>query len=519
MQDINKIIDELNDLPEERRQAKLDAIRAIIKARQAKKSDLSSDSSSSPLPSPRVKMKNGEKNKQDNAKKSGGSQGNSSSQSSNDESQTDSDNISGETSNSKGDDGNSSNGNDKNGEDGNSAGNEDSGKETGGKIDSKGKSGSDDESEKNKVPEDELNTDEDDVHGQGSKLDTNVIDVHRAISIAKDAIDRMKNNGTDQSTIDNLQQKIDEASKLTKNDIDKMSQDEVDKITDDLLNLSAKAAKATISKNTATRVKEIEKEFNDPKATRQLAHDEIKAKNIVKARNDAIKRYGGKYNASAEALKQNLYLTIKDQIQLVMQSLPSWAVPNRKAMMGIPILAPGVLQRLEKSQVLPSLDVYIDQSDSWTSSDIAKVKEFLSSLEDFEKKKLVKINLYYFANTVKTSPELARAEKGTAAWPFIVENIVGNKSKNVLIVSDEDLYDRAQPIYRLSKDLALDFGRKVELLHPVELHGYANAVSIAVNAHVVPGAVFWLWKSRDSKSSELMKYLYGIQGNKEFTMD
>jgi hypothetical protein len=58
---------------------------------------------------------------------------------------------------------------------------------------------------------------------------------------------------------------------------------------------------------------------------------------------------------------------------------------------------------------------------------------------EFEQKKQIKTNLYYFSNHIFGTKDAARAEGGTNAWDLILENIKANKTKNVVILTDSDM--------------------------------------------------------------------------------
>jgi hypothetical protein len=58
---------------------------------------------------------------------------------------------------------------------------------------------------------------------------------------------------------------------------------------------------------------------------------------------------------------------------------------------------------------------------------------------EFEQKKQIKTNLYYFSDHVHSTKAAARAEGGTNAWDLILENIKANKTKNVVILTDSDM--------------------------------------------------------------------------------
>lgn len=87
---------------------------------------------------------------------------------------------------------------------------------------------------------------------------------------------------------------------------------------------------------------------------------------------------------------------------------------------------------------IPVVQVYIDQSGSWGEEDIKLANDILKSIQEFEDKKLLKIQVYYFANNVYSTAEAARREGGTQAGPIIMNQLNEQKPDNVIIMTDGD---------------------------------------------------------------------------------
>ena len=74
---------------------------------------------------------------------------------------------------------------------------------------------------------------------------------------------------------------------------------------------------------------------------------------------------------------------------------------------------------------------------------------------------------------------------GTGAWPKIAENIIANKTKNVVLVTDRDM----------------------------EYQGLKKTGPV-----IVPGYVWFIWKDGRSVSFEIPKKLRGKKGNSQYIL-
>lgn len=110
---------------------------------------------------------------------------------------------------------------------------------------------------------------------------------------------------------------------------------------------------------------------------------------------------------------------------------------------------------------IPVINVYYDQSGSWSEDDIKVGNSMIAVLGDFEKKRQIQVNTFYFANTVQTDAQKARREGGTGAGPKILQHIQQTKPDNVVIMTDSDF------------------------------DNYGNSTNLTT----VPGAAWFLWKN------------------------
>lgn len=115
----------------------------------------------------------------------------------------------------------------------------------------------------------------------------------------------------------------------------------------------------------------------------------------------------------------------------------SWSRQNRRYY-GTNIIAPGkAIQEKRK----PTIAMYLDQSGSWSDSDVAFGKHCISTIKkNYVDKGKIKLNLYYFSNNVHGDAEDARAEGGTEGQP-IIDHIKATKPDNVIVFTDSDIHD------------------------------------------------------------------------------
>lgn len=94
--------------------------------------------------------------------------------------------------------------------------------------------------------------------------------------------------------------------------------------------------------------------------------------------------------------------------------------------------------RYEKIGHIPVIQIYIDQSGSWSEDEVKIGKDILTSIMEFERKKQIKTEIYYFANHVHSNPEQARSEGGTGAGTEMMQQINATKPDNVIVITDDD---------------------------------------------------------------------------------
>lgn len=147
---------------------------------------------------------------------------------------------------------------------------------------------------------------------------------------------------------------------------------------------------------------------------------------------------------------------------------------------GSGIVRPG--NRYEKVGKIPVLQIYLDQSGSWTDDDVKLANNILRSISEFERKKQLKTEVYYFSNHVHSDAQSARMEGGTAAGEEMMQQLTVQKPDNVVVITDSDF----------------------------------DNYGMTTN-YTAPGGVWMIFKG--ARSKQLMDHLKGSQSTKYYDMD
>lgn len=201
------------------------------------------------------------------------------------------------------------------------------------------------------------------------------------------------------------------------------------------------------------RLAEIERELMDPLEAEELElEDELNksedplAKKI-KARDaekDAIKKLydkeSGTPTASLAKFKSDLKKAIGDQISRWQDvEEPTYSMPDRHHE-DDGIMSPATRIDEVPDEDKPSVDVFIDQSGSWSDSDVKIALEAVRELIGFEEQNLLDLNIFYFSEFLSTDRAFARAHGRYECWDLIIEQINAKpKTKNVVMITDHDI--------------------------------------------------------------------------------
>ena len=159
--------------------------------------------------------------------------------------------------------------------------------------------------------------------------------------------------------------------------------------------------------------------------SRQLAADEKTRQEYYKNPNKVIEK----------AFIDSVYLFIKNQTAYL--RTPSWSRFSKRYVDSTPLLQKGKARTYNKK--IPLLNIYFDRSASWNDQKIKAGQEAVAALKQFEKKGLIKINIYYFADTISSSPDDPNLGEGTSATQKILDHIQATHADNVIIMTDDDM--------------------------------------------------------------------------------
>lgn len=108
-------------------------------------------------------------------------------------------------------------------------------------------------------------------------------------------------------------------------------------------------------------------------------------------------------------------------------------------------------RRLARNEKIPKINVYFDQSGSWDESDIKIGLEAIGVLKNYEDRKEIKVDLYYFSNDIYSDAEEARWDGGTGAGAKLVYHVQSTRPDNVIIMTDDDIGSGWKEIYDAPK--------------------------------------------------------------------
>lgn len=190
------------------------------------------------------------------------------------------------------------------------------------------------------------------------------------------------------------------------------------------------------SEDAEARIKEIAKDINDEASIQNLIDETEEHVYADRAKRNKEKKEAEK---NAKNYKTNsvekLVLDLNKLIAKEVREIPekTWGRMNKKAE-GSGLMKKGT--RMIDNPEIPVLAVYFDQSGSWDASDIQVGNKVIETLNSYVKKGQLKIQIYYFADDVGTSPN--GIGSGTGAGAKLMQHIKKTRPDNVLIMTDSD---------------------------------------------------------------------------------
>jgi hypothetical protein len=241
------------------------------------------------------------------------------------------------------------------------------------------------------------------------------------------------------------------------------------------------------------KAKEIKADIENKQTQAELSAEDvaqIRAETqAIKAREKEAAKYQRRSSSSFKGFQDfltSLYRAIALQVSTSEEPDDTWSAISRRN------VGAGVLQQGKRINELPNkkipiIDFYFDQSGSWTASDIAVGRKAVEELAKMEEDGKIKMNIYYFADSVHTDASSARREGGTGAWNEIVKNVIATGATNVIIMTDSDMES-----------------------------WWNNYWSEQALSYTVPGYVWYLWKYGDN-APRLPRDLKGRGGVQQFS--
>lgn len=155
---------------------------------------------------------------------------------------------------------------------------------------------------------------------------------------------------------------------------------------------------------------------------------------LIKQRQKAKERESQKYRSSPSTqFQMDLSRFIKKQTSEDRDR--SWKVFNKNTI-GSGIISRGYVRKDNKN--IPKINVYYDQSGSWSPQDIEVGNSMLKVLDDYVRKNKIKVDIYYFSDHVEVDAAAARRQGGTSAGEELLQHINDTKPDNVIVMTDSD---------------------------------------------------------------------------------
>ena len=271
--------------------------------------------------------------------------------------------------------------------------------------------------------------------------------------------------------------------------LSQMSDDEFNDELASAMELVDRVLKIDYSDDLDARVAEIKRDAISSTSRMELERedsehvkDERKAIKAFERENDKYKKIKGL--RGLDSFKATLYRAVKDQVDEADDEVDTWAALDRRHEDDPDIVKKGHILD-DSDEDIPTVNVYFDQSGSWTNREIEIGKSAISVINEFHENGEIKLNILYMsAGGIFTTAAAARAHPAAEGWHAALKHIRESKAKNVVILSDNDLDE-----YEWNNRPTGDNGRTI-----------------------VDGCVWWLWKN-NWVSKKAPKELIGRRGN------
>jgi hypothetical protein len=340
----------------------------------------------------------------------------------------------------------------------------------------------------------------DNLNDDNPKNKSQQIQASRTLNAAKKALEKAQQNkvpAAQTSTLETCIDLLEEVLENLKNDpTESMDENKFDQILhktlDAIADLDKKELSFTSEEEHSSQIKKINDVMSDTITAAELSAEDAeqirKDKQAVAATQKEIDKYARKTRSSFKGF-EDFVLSLKKAMALQASAETvkgsSWAAINRKHD-GTSVVMPGIKNKTQLDGKIPVIDFYFDQSGSWDDQDIVKGNEALGEIAQLEKDGFIKINIFYFAESVHSEPGPCRDEGSTGAWNYIIENIITTRASNVVIMTDSDMH-----------------------------HQCINGPH---KGYRVPGFVWYLWRDGEN-APNLPNLLQGKSGTLQYAFD
>ena len=344
--------------------------------------------------------------------------------------------------------------------------------------------------------DDELKNSYDDQEIQ-SKHEARKLKRERTLAAAKAALEKAKTKNVAPALIRELEKSIEALESLTEakaKSLQDMSDEEfnlmVNRVFDAISAVGDTELTFTTDEERELRAQEIKTDLGSRETQQELSDEDIAAiraeTQAVKAREKETAIYrkpaSGSFKGFQEFLN-SLYRAIALQVQTNEVQDDTWSAINRRYS-GTGVLKQGQRKNDLPDRKIPVIDFYFDQSGSWSSDDIKVGMKAVSALADMDEKGQIKLNVFYFADEVSSTP----TSGGTSGWNEIVKNVIVTQATNVVIMTDSDM------------------------------QGWWSPQNKPPLKYTVPGYVWYLWRDGES-APRLPQDLKGRGGVQQFSFN
>lgn len=330
-----------------------------------------------------------------------------------------------------------------------------------------------------------------------SKYDSRKIKRERTLTAAKKALADAQAKKVSTALIRELERAIEALEALTEavtKSIKDISDAEFNKLINRVFDAIQACGDSSLTfsseEERQAKVQEIKTDLANDKTRAELSAEDaakIRAETqAVKAREKEAEKYKTRAANSFKGFQDfltSLYKAIALQVATEETRDDTWSAISRRNS------GAGVLRQGQKINDLPDkripiIDFYFDTSTSWTEDDLKVGMKAVSQLADMDGKGQIKLNIFYFADEVSTTP----TRGSTSGWNEIVKNVIATRATNVVVMTDSDMQNWWYP------------GDKPPL------------------RYTVPGYVWYLWKN-GKNAPRLPQDLKGRGGVKQFSFN